>query len=284
MENSSNKTTTTQNLPEASAHSDGIGIRLDERVIEWPCIQHGMQQVKQVKLSVSEDWPQVSCPACNKAQDAKRAADEEAKAVKAERELRERRIATYVQRSGIPKRFAAKTFQNLTVDDQTSGLRVERCKRYADDFAARQALGQGIVMCGVTGTGKTHLACAIAHRVIDSGRSAVYVTASEAFRMVKDTYRKGSDRTERDVLAHFTAPALLVLDEIGVQYGSDTELNILFDIVNKRYENLLPTILISNLSLENLEKYAGARVIDRMKEGGGLLFVFEGQSARGVTA
>ena len=110
----------------------------------------------------------------------------------------------------------------------------------------------------------------------------MYVTAGKAFRAVKDTYRRDSGKSEEEALAGFAQPDLLVMDEIGVQYGSSTELNILFDIVNERYERMLPTILISNLALPKLAEYAGERVIDRMRENGGKMIVFDWKSHRGT--
>ena len=74
---------------------------------------------------------------------------------------------------------------------------------------------------------------------------------------------------------------LLVIDEVGVQFGTDTEKMILFEILNERYENLKPTILISNLSIESLKKFTGDRVIDRMKENKGKVLIFNWNSARG---
>jgi len=89
--------------------------------------------------------------------------------------------------------------------------------------------------------------------------------------------------SEDEAIAFFVAPDLLVLDEIGVQYGSETEKNILFEIVNERYEAMKPTILISNLAMTTLTEYAGERVIDRMKENGGKCIVFDWKSRRGAT-
>ena len=66
-------------------------------------------------------------------------------------------------------------------------------------------------------------------------------------------------------------PGLLIIDEIGVQYGTDSERNILFEVINDRYEDMLPTIMISNLPLNELAPLLGERVVDRMLEGGAVL-------------
>ncbi|MNL75123.1 DNA replication protein DnaC [compost metagenome] len=77
---------------------------------------------------------------------------------------------------------------------------------------------------------------------------------------------------------------MLVLDEIGVQHGTDTERMLMFSILNERYNQMKPTILISNLAREPLEKYLGERAFDRMREGGGRMVVFDWESYRGAQA
>ena len=78
------------------------------------------------------------------------------------------------------------------------------------------------------------------------------------------------------------SPDLLILDEVGVQFGSDAEKLILFEIINTRYQDMKPTILISNLTLVELGKYIGERVVDRMREGGGAILSFDWDSYRGA--
>ena len=102
------------------------------------------------------------------------------------------------------------------------------------------------MFCGGVGAGKTHLAVGIAHRLMEQGRIAVFTSVINAIRRVKDTYRRDSGQSEAQVVAGFIRPDLLILDEVGVQFGSETEKMILFEIINGRYEQLKPTIVISN--------------------------------------
>ena len=81
------------------------------------------------------------------------------------------------------------------------------------------------------------------------------------------------------MVAGFIRPDLLILDEVGVQFGSETEKMILFEIINGRYEQLKPTIVISNLA-DALTDYLGERVVDRLREGGGRMLIFDWPSYR----
>jgi DNA replication protein DnaC len=99
-------------------------------------------------------------------------------------------------------------------------------------------------------------------------------------RSVKDSWRKGSEKSEEDVIRSFSEPDLLVVDEVGVQFGSDTEKLYLTEIINNRYERKMPTVLISNLNFEELEKSLGTRIIDRFFEGKSAILKFTWESYR----
>lgn len=185
-----------------------------------------------------------------------------------------------LKRAAIPLRFSARTFKDYSAagDGQARALAV--AQRYADGFAASLETGRSMMFVGKPGTGKTHLAVAIANKILRKGYSALFASVMQATRRVKECYRPGSQKTETDVIRDFASPDLLILDEVGVQFGSETERMIIFEIINERYENLKPTILISNENEDGLKKYIGERVFDRMLENGGGVLVFDWDSHR----
>ena len=154
------------------------------------------------------------------------------------------------------------------------------CTDYAENFSDRKKTGLSFLMLGLPGTGKTHLSIGIAFEVMKNGHSSVFTTASRMLRAIKDTYHKGSEFSEMQVLATYETCDLLIIDEIGVQTGSDYEKNIIFDVINSRYENVRPTIILSNLSIDECKLYLGERVFDRMREGGGKAFLLDWPSFR----
>jgi DNA replication protein DnaC len=79
-------------------------------------------------------------------------------------------------------------------------------------------------------------------------------------------------------------PDLLILDEVGVQFGSDTEKLLLFDVLNERYEQRKPTLLLSNLALDGVKAFLGERIYDRLREDGAEAVVFDWDSWRGRIA
>jgi DNA replication protein DnaC len=66
-----------------------------------------------------------------------------------------------------------------------------------------------------------------------------------------------------------------------VQFGSLAESAILQEVINARYESILPTILISNLTFDQLKDAIGERIVDRVTDGGRNRQVFNWESYRG---
>ena len=194
---------------------------------------------------------------------------------------RKRNIDLLLDGLNIPARFENCTLQNYEPvnDDAKRALKV--CQAYASRWPERLQKGGGLVMCGKPGTGKNHLALAIArHAITEHQSSAVFTTALKIAREYKSTWSKGSSRTEDEVIRYFTKPDLLIIDEVGVQFGSDAEKLIMFEIINTRYERMKPTILISNQTREELSAFIGERVLDRMSDGGGCTLSFTWESYR----
>ena len=244
------------------------------------CPKHGGYVAKITEYHVPDLNPlrvTSRCPKCV-------AEDAEAERVKKANEdaaRRRDRVAALMARSGIPARFADRTFDGYRATEDAQRVALCVCRAYAERWSDRAAHGASLVLTGLPGTGKTHLACAIGNAVMqDHFGSVLFCTVSAMLRAIKATYRKDSERTEQDVINRLCEPDLLIVDEIGVQVGSEHEKLLMFEILNERYQDMRPTILISNLAADDLEQFLGQRVMDRYRECGSVL-AFDWQSHRG---
>ena len=179
----------------------------------------------------------------------------------------------------IPPRFVGKTFESFIPTDQSQKVYAFFLD-YAQNLQDRIKSGTSAILTGNPGTGKTHLACALLFEAQKQGYSSFFINIRKLFRCVRDSWREGSAESESQVIERFVAIDLLVIDEVGVQANSDNERNILYDILNGRYEATKPTILLSNNPLESIENIIGARSFDRLREGGGRAFDCKWESYR----
>lgn len=183
-------------------------------------------------------------------------------------------------KAAIPKRYLNRTFANYNAASQQQQLALNVARHYAAHFEERLENGGGLIMQGKPGTGKTHLACAIANQVLTNGSSARFTTVMQLVRAVRATWKRDSEQSENQVLQAIIDYDLLIIDEIGVQYETESEKLILFDVLNGRYENVKPTILLTNLVGRELNACIGERNVDRIQEGGGTTISFTWGSYR----
>lgn len=98
---------------------------------------------------------------------------------------------------------------------------------------------------------------------------------------ILDGIRAEWNTKERGELTKYLSTVeLLIIDEIGLNYGTESERIELFDIINNRYDNELPTVFVSNLqSRQEIEQKLGRRLTDRIF-GSATVVVVKGKSKR----
>lgn len=234
------------------------------------CEKHGDHEVKEQEI-MGRIFRFTRCPKCSEEsrieEDNKRIEDDKKRA---EGFRVQRRLE-----AGISRRNLYKDFDSYisTSDGQSKAL--SQCKKFAENFPDVK----NILMLGSVGTGKTLLASAIVENLVDKHNCTIQ-KAVDIFRDIKETYSRDCENTERQVINYLINRPLLIIDEVGMQINSEMEKLLMFDIIDGRYQNLLPTILISNLDIDGVTNLIGERCVDRLREGGGTMIKFDWESAR----
>lgn len=224
------------------------------------------------------DGQLTGCPECSRRRQAQEESEERAEQ---QRQAVAARLERLLGQALVPLRFKTKTFENYAASTPGQKTALNACRSYADSFASHLEAGRCLMLLGHVGNGKTHLAAAVAGVVVEQHRrNVLYTTVSRVCQQVKASYSKEASQSEREALDIFRAPDLLILDEVGASYGTDFERMVMFEVINARYEDLKPTLVISNLSAPDLVTALGERTVDRLREAGGIVVKFDWSSAR----
>ena len=176
-----------------------------------------------------------------------------------------------VRSSRLTEKQQAQTFDAFSLDGVSRDIR----RAY---FLAMGAVTDGswLALCGQRGTGKSHLAAAIAIDVMRKrGQQAYFRLVSEML----DDLRRGYDDGDHDVQMSFLKEVpCLVLDDLGKERGTDAARDFLYQIIDTRYREGRQVILTTNA--KSKEELAGwnevsflAPLISRMDEMGDWVFI-----------
>lgn len=172
---------------------------------------------------------------------------------KREEENRQKRekIERLLGESRIKKRFLSRTLDNFKVDNENKEA-FTSTKLYIENFEKFKEAGEGLYYSGGFGTGKTHLAISIAQEIIKKGNPVICMTAIDLLAEIRRTYDKDRNVSEYQILQAYKETDLLIIDDLGKENCSEWAATMLYDIINDRYEQCLPTVITTNYNDEDL--------------------------------
>lgn len=246
------------------------------------CEKHGDYEAKYMQsFNNSNEYFAIGgapCPECEKEREQKE--DQERKRKAKEQYLQHvENCKTHMEKQ-TPKRFKSASLETYICQNEGQKKALKICESYCEKFDSTIAqTGGGLVFSGKVGTGKTHLAIGIGRRLAELGVFTNYISLSDLVREVRATWK--GDGHEDFIYRKYQNCGLLIIDEIGVQAGSENERNILFEIIDGRYKEVLPTLIISNLEREKIAEMISERSVDRITQGGAFV-PFTWKSERGA--
>lgn len=184
----------------------------------------------------------------------------------------QKRLEKLFKSSQITPAFRCKTFENFVVGDRPEVIKAmyDCAKDYADNFEKlRRQENNWLVLLGQPGCGKTHLSIAVANVLLARKIPVLYFQHVEGMSELKDSLR--GDEGIRTRLEDMKRAELLIWDDLfkGKRQPRDFEIEIAFEVLNYRYLNLLPTIISSEKTVDELvqiDEAIGSRIIERGKE------------------
>lgn len=160
--------------------------------------------------------------------------------------------------TNLGERFKDRTFNTFRPNLQPKAYKI--AYDYATNFENNN--GQGLLFMGNPGTGKTHLAAAITNYITDE--YGIAVKFGNFISILNDI--KKSFHSDEDIVRKLKEMPLLVIDDLGKERRSEWSEMILYDVINGRYEDYMPTIITTNLDPEEVKERFGEAVLSRIIE------------------
>lgn len=187
---------------------------------------------------------------------------------------RQERIVSSRRRSAlIPERYGNCRLANFNVVSRNATL--ARAKAWAQRFVEEYpAVDRGLLLTGPVGVGKTHLAAAVLSELVEQkGARGLFCDFTDLLEKVQATFARGGDASADEVLEPYRDADLLVLDELGARRPTDWARDVLYGLLNTRYNRRRLTILTTNYGdapgrpgEETLELRVGSAVRSRLYE------------------
>lgn len=159
-----------------------------------------------------------------------------------------------------------RTFYNYTFDRcDVSQENAIYAKRYVEHFSEMVQTGQGLLLWGNVGTGKTFLAGCIANALLEQKIPVLMTSFPKILNALGGLYS-----SERNAyLASLNRYTLLVIDDMGIERESQYTLETVYTVIDERYKSKKPFIITTNLQLDvfkNPQDVEHARIYDRIME------------------
>ena len=196
---------------------------------------------------------------------------DKAEAERKEQERQKEEFERYLKRchsAGIDKRHMNCSLQNYRVDRKNNKAQArafDMVKDYIRHFDEYAKNGRSLYIEGTYGTGKTHLACAIAKELIKQEKRVICKTPTELLQSIRNAYDNNPCLTEQQIVDRFKKVDLLIVDDFGKQKPTEWGMATMYDILNYRYGEMLPTIITTNFNEDSLIQALSGNGVDRSK-------------------
>lgn len=177
--------------------------------------------------------------------------------------------------SSLEQRLEKDNFENFNLDifstekiaDISPRHMMKKLKKIMEDYANNfNPHSPSIFFSGDVGVGKTFLCSCIARRVMEKGHTVLYRSASALMKESQDYYYTPFEDKEayEQRYQYLMNVDLLIIDDLGTELLNERHTSFLFNVINERSTTEKPTIISSNLKLNELREEYGDRIYSRI--------------------
>ncbi|NSB88289.1 DNA replication protein DnaC [Clostridium saccharobutylicum] len=170
--------------------------------------------------------------------------------------------------SGINVEQSKHTFSNFEVWNQASSRIKDTAAAYCTDFnEIRNGRRNSILLCGQVGSGKTHCSIAIALNFLKQRIKVVHMPYRDVITKIKQNMIDQEYYSK--AISKYQTCEVLLIDDLFKGKINDSDINIVFKIINYRYLNFLPIIVSSEFSIDRLlgfDEGVGSRIYEMAKD------------------
>ncbi len=193
--------------------------------------------------------------------------------------MQQKAMRNKFKHAGISAEMLQQTFDNFRFDyyspllaDQARNRSylehaqraLQAAREFVNEYAA-QGQAPGLMFMGSVGSGKTFLACAVANALTEQDKQVLFLVVPDLLDELRATFgKKYPENTEQDLLDAARTVPVLILDDLGAHNYTEWTKNRIFSIINYRMNHSLPTVITTNLDINELDTYLGERTTSRL--------------------
>ncbi len=187
----------------------------------------------------------------------------------------------------LGKRYKNVSFENTEINADNQAI-YDKVKEYAEHYVDMIDKGNGFYVYGVSGIGKTHLLACLCNYLTDRLQDCAFTSFLNIAEDIKSSF--SGEQSEENIIAKYSRITFLFIDDFGKESykklkseGNNGWIEEkIFEILNNRYNNMLPTIFSSNYAPEEMTSKFGfdSAIVDRIFELSTIVFKMTGRNRR----
>lgn len=174
------------------------------------------------------------------------------------KDLEKKRIAEYERYSVINPEYKTKRVNAYEARNETQRIAKVNVINFIKNHVKALEKGQGMILMGAFGTGKTHLAAAIRNALVENDKRVLFISFPDYLDVIKQGFGKHGQADQRYAQVSYKTQELakkadlLVLDDVGANSMTDWAKEQLFLLINSRIGK--STIVTTNYRTQDFEK------------------------------